>query len=127
MTLRSARLVNTLLLRVEAFARTDLTQRDWQRVRFSAHEMEQHTVKTVSSHGLVGASAGSLVSDLNINVQTLGLGVGVNTSALRAPLTAAAVPIDALVDDVTALLGISLGEADVRVNGVRCNEPALVG
>ncbi len=34
--------------------------------------------------------------------------------------------LDALVNDVLRSLGIGLGEADVWVNGVRCDGAALV-
>ena len=71
------------------------------------------------------------MGNLSIGVQLLGLGLAVGngpvTAALGQVLGAAAAPLDGLIDSVTALLGVKLGESDVRVNGLRCKGAALVG
>ncbi len=48
------------------------------------------------------------------------------TAAVNSTLAAVATPLDGVVNGLTGLLGLGLGEADVRVNGVRCNAVALV-
>jgi len=37
-----------------------------------------------------------------------------------------ATPLDDTINGLTGLAGVSLGEADVRVNGIRCQNVALV-
>jgi uncharacterized membrane protein len=48
------------------------------------------------------------------------------TTALNSTLSTVATPLDGVINSLTGLLGLGLGEADVRVNGVRCNAVALV-
>jgi uncharacterized membrane protein len=45
---------------------------------------------------------------------------------VQGVLTSVAAPLDSLVNGLSDLLGVRLGEADVRVNGVRCGGAALV-
>ena len=42
-------------------------------------------------------------------------------------LSTAAAPLDATLDGLEALLGVRLGTADVRINGLRCNGAAISG
>jgi uncharacterized membrane protein len=41
-------------------------------------------------------------------------------------LTPLAPALDGVVDQVTQLLGVHVGQADLRVDGVRCGKPTLV-
>jgi uncharacterized membrane protein len=45
---------------------------------------------------------------------------------VKATLQPVTPVLDALVNDILTSLGIGLGEADVWVNGVRCDGAALV-
>ena len=47
-------------------------------------------------------------------------------SLVQSTLTAVAAPLDQLIDGLTAVLGVKLGEADVKINGLRCKGAALV-
>ena len=63
-----------------------------------------------------------------MNILGLGLPLGapaIQQSVAKALGTATA-PLDAVVNSLTGLLGLHLGEADVRINGVRCHASALV-
>lgn len=49
------------------------------------------------------------------------------TSTLGNTLSAVAPALDLVVGQVTALAGVHVGQADVRIDGVRCGTPVLVG
>jgi uncharacterized membrane protein len=123
-----ATLVRTAALQVEGYARIELGGRQWQTVRFSGAEIDRGVVKTVATRDAARATLSSLLGETDLSVRVLGLGLGVGpvTSALRGTLTSVAAPLDELVNGLTDLLGVRLGEADVRVNGVRCGGAALV-
>ena len=130
-TITPAVLLNLLLVKATAQSVVDLGGEQWQAVHFAAADIAAHTVKSVQTTNIAQASVASLVSNLSIGVQLFGLGVAVGngpvTLALGQVLSVAAAPLDGLIDSVTALLGVKLGEADVRVNGLRCQGAALVG
>ncbi|HRP09908.1 MAG TPA: TadG family pilus assembly protein [Terricaulis sp.] len=122
--LRPARatLVRTAALQVEAQARIELGGREWRRVRFSGADIDNGVMKTVSTRDAARATLASLLGDTDLSVRVLGLGLGLGgvTQALRGTLSGVAAPLDGLVNGLTDLLGVRLGQADVRVNGVRC-------
>lgn len=125
---RAAELVRTPLARVEGAARVDLGGAQWQDVRFSRADIERGAVKSVATRDIAAATMSSLLGRTDLNVRALGLGLNLGglTASLRGVLNAAAAPLDELVNGLTDLLGVRLGEADVRVNGVRCGGAALV-
>ena len=129
-TIAPAILLNLVLVRATALSIVDLGGEQWQPVHFTAADIAARTVKSVQTTNIAQASVASLVGNLSIGVQLFGLGLAVGNGpvmlALGQALSAAA-PLDGLIDAVTALLGVKLGEADVRVNGLRCKAPALVG
>lgn len=123
-----ARIVSAPLVAVSGQARVDLTGPGWQEVDFSSADIAARTVKTVSSNSLVQGVVLSLVKKLNLTVNVAGLGLGTSavSGLVGVTLAPAAPALDGVVNSLTALLGIHLGQADVRVNGVRCGVPALV-
>jgi uncharacterized membrane protein len=102
----------------------------WKPVKFTSAEVQARTVKTVSTTDIAQASLGSLISGLSLDVNLLGLPLGLGESAitlaLGSVLGAAASPLDDLINSLTGLLGVQLGQADVRMNGLRCRDAALV-
>lgn len=119
-----ATIVNIAGIKVTGSARTDLSGDGWQTVTFDAGEIDGRATKTVDSDGIVGAIAGSLVGKLHLNVAGFALP---GLSGLVSPLlSAAAPPVDQLLSGLLDLLGLHLGQADVRINGVRCGQAALV-
>ena len=119
-----ATIVNVAGIKVTGSARTDLSGDGWQTVTFDAGEIGARATKTVDSGGIVGAVAGSLLGKLHLNVAGLALP---GLSGLVSPvLSAAAPPVDELLSGLLDLLGLHLGQADVRINGVRCGQAALV-
>lgn len=125
---KPAKIVDTLLLTVEGAANTSLGGELWTPLSFSASDIVERKVKTVATRDLAQASVATLLGNTTLTGKALGLGVNVGPvlATVKPALTQAAPPIDALFNDITDFLGLHLGEADVRVNGVRCNGAALV-
>jgi uncharacterized membrane protein len=129
-TVSPAALVNLLLLQATAAATVNLGGGTWQPVQFSATDISSGVVKSVQTSNIAQATVASLLTNTRIGVQLLGvnivLGLGPIQSALGNTLTSVAVPLDQTLNSLTALLGVRLGEADVKINGVRCKGAALV-
>lgn len=125
-----AELVKTALIQVTGFAKAELGGQTWKSVSFNGSEIASGTVKTVKTSDLMQSLFSTLLSTLNLKVKLLGLGLGLGSgpvaAAVNAALATVASPLDGVVNSLTGLLGLGLGEADVRVNGVRCNAVALV-
>lgn len=127
-----ARLVNAApLLRVNASAHAALVQSMPRDVRFDYADITAGTVKTASTSIQFGMIA-RLLADLQLDVEllpgagglTLPLGGALKpatTAAVRLGLAQAENPIDLLLGRVLDVLGVGLGEADVRVHGLRCD------
>ncbi|NWK95315.1 hypothetical protein DM806_06480 [Sphingobium lactosutens] len=122
-------LLQLLLVTATAKASIDLASTDWKSVRFTQAEIDAATLKTVNATGLVQGLTGSLVKGMDLRVQLLGLGLNLSsvTSLIGTVLQAGAPAVDALLQQVEDLLGLHIGQADVRVNGARCGEGTLVG
>lgn len=123
-----AQLVRVGIARVEGEARIDVGGDQWTNVRFSNGDIERGAVKSVATRDAARATVSSLLGQTKLTVRAggLGLSTGALTSAVQGVLTAAAGPLDSLLNGLSDLLGVRLGEADVRVNGVRCGGAALV-
>lgn len=130
LTIQSANLVQALLVRVKGSSTVKLGGASWQNVSFSASDIAAGTTKTVSTNDLAQATVSSLIGNLNLTVSLGNLGIGVGqlgvTQAVGSLLGAVASPLDGLLDGLEDLLGLHIGQADVRVNGVRCHDAALV-
>jgi len=125
-----ATLVNLLLLQVTGQAQVNLGGGSWQSVSFSQADIAAGTTKTVSTNNIAQATAASLLPNTTLQIQLLGLDIllgqlGV-TSAVQQLLTAVAPSLDAVINAVEGVLGVQLGQAMVTVNGLRCNDAALV-
>lgn len=124
-----ALLAHALLLDVTAKAHVDLGGVTWQQIAFSANDISAGTIHTVSTGDLLQGVATSLISKMDLQVAVLGIGVNVSaaTQLVGGVLKPLSPALDGLVDQVTGLLGVHVGEADLRVDGVRCGKPTLVG
>jgi uncharacterized membrane protein len=128
-TLNRAAIAKSLLVKVTGLANISLGGTNWQSVDFSAADIAAGRVQTVSTNDLTQGVATSLLSGIDLRATALGLGVNLSavTSAVGGLLTPLAPTLDTLVDQVTGLLGVHVGQADVRVDGLRCGKPILVG
>ncbi|APZ98101.1 hypothetical protein BWQ93_06110 [Sphingopyxis sp. QXT-31] len=124
-----ARLLKLPLASVDAEAELFLSDLEEKPVAFSRDDIADGTVKTVSSTGLVAGAAKSLSDRMELTGSVLG--IGLNLGALKtlvAQTVATAAPVlDGVLEQVTAVLGLHVGQADARVNALRCGQARLVG
>lgn len=129
LTPTDATLVQLPLVRVTALGDLRLGGASSQSVRFTRAEIDADTTKSVATNDIAQASIASLIAGTDIDVTVLGLGLSASsiTTAIGTGVSAAAPTLDTLLADVTRLVGLRLGEADVRVLALRCGAPMLVG
>jgi uncharacterized membrane protein len=130
LTVSAATIAKTPILTATARSEVKIGGLAWKPVRFSQSEARARTVKTVATTDIAKATVSSLIGGLSLNVQVLGLGLGLGqgplTATLASILSGAAAPLDDVINSLTGLLGVRLGEADVQMNGLRCRDAALV-
>lgn len=121
------------LVRLIASGEVEVADPGFRATRFSASEIDEQSVRTVTANGLASGLIGSLFGKLDVQVQALGLGLGLGglVSSLETLLAPLGPVLDAAIQPVLDLAGLKLGQADVRVHGVTCDEgqrpPVLVG
>lgn len=123
-------LISAPLLTVKGAGDVHLGGATWQTVNFSRAEIDARQKKTVSTRDTARATIASLFASAKLKVQLAGLGVllgsGPVTKTVEALLTDIAPSLDVVLNSVTDLLGVRLGQADVRVRGLRCGGAVLV-
>lgn len=129
LTLSPASIVALPLIGVQGQSTVRLGGTSAQAVSFTASEIASHQMKTVSSNDLMRAVATSLIGSMRLQVSVAGLGINLSavTATLGSVLNLAAPALDGLLTQVTGLLGVGVGQADVRIDGVRCGAPMLIG
>lgn len=128
-TVSRATIVDTPLVDVVGSSEVSLgASEPWQRLTFNAAAITAGTMQTVRSTQPVGGVAASLMAHPTLQVILLGLPIPISplVSAVGGLLQTAAGPIDGLLGLVSGTLGVGIGEADVRVTGIRCGMAALV-
>lgn len=123
-------LLNALLLRVTGSALVEMAQTSPVILGFSSADIAAGTLKTASTTTPISSLTGSLLGDLDLTVNVLGLGLSspaLIAQALRDLLSPLTPVLDQTLESVLGTLGLGIGEADVRVYGVRCDRAVLVG
>ena len=125
---RAARVVRLPLASVDAEAELVLSDLNEKQVPFSRRDIDDGEVKTVSSSGLVAGAAKSLSDRMDLRVNVLGIGLNLNAlrTAVGESVALAAPVLDTVIADITGLLGVHVGQADARVNALRCGKAKLV-
>jgi uncharacterized membrane protein len=124
------RLVDALLLRITGSAHVEVAQATPVMLDFSSTEIAGGVLKTAQTETLVSSLAGTLLGDLDLTVNVLGIGLNspaVIAQALRDLLAPLSPTLDLTLAGTLGALGLGVGEADVRVYGVRCDHAVLVG
>ena len=123
------KLLGITVLQALASSLVEIAQTTPIPLNFSAAEIAAGTIKTAKTTTMVTSLTGSLLDHLVLNVPVLGLGL--NLTSLKALLKAILLPVapvlDLTIGRLLDALGLSVGEADVRVYGVRCTHPVPVG
>lgn len=135
LTSSPATLVSVLkLVTVTANADLEIADLNWQETTFNASDISSQTVRSVRSRGFVNGLVVSLLQRMEVDVglgPLGGLGLGNLVGAVGVLLTPLGPVLDGVVQPLLDLLGLKLGEADVRVHGVQCptrgRTPVLVG
>ncbi|HTZ71684.1 MAG TPA: TadG family pilus assembly protein [Acetobacteraceae bacterium] len=99
-------------------------------VNFNATDIQNDTIQTSDTTDFLGALIASLVGNLQMQVNVLGLQVIVPpglTSSVAAALTPAVAPVDQLITGVLQTVGVGVGEADTWVTGAHCSAATLSG
>lgn len=117
-------------IKIDAIAHVEAKNLQASRLTFSPNEVASHTIKSVSTKDILSSTTKTLLGNLDaqINVGDL-LSLGAPTlltQALAQTLGAATAPVDQLLYNLLLLVGVRVGEADVRVTGVKCQQPVLV-
>ncbi|MET3927207.1 TadG family pilus assembly protein [Devosia sp. 2618] len=128
-TLVEVKVLFITVLKVLASAMVEIAQTTPVPLSFSSSDIAANAIKTARTSTVVSSLTGSLLDNLTLEVPILGLGL--NLTSLRVLLKAILSPIAPVLDltiaRVLEALGLSIGEVDVRVYGVRCTSPVLVG
>ena len=123
-------LIHALLVNVDGRAEVDAgAAESWQPMFFTAAQVANADVETVSSGSAVAGLSESLVRNLELDVSVGGLlqlPVGPVVNAVGSQLMLVAPALDTLIDTITDTIGVHYGQADIRVTGMRCGTPALV-
>ncbi len=128
----AVRLLLVPLLSVKGSAAFEMTNINSTNLVFNHTEITAKTIKTVSTQNLTQSLTTSLVSNLSLTANLLGLPIdlsallGTVKPAVVALLNGVAAPVDTLVYNLLAALGVRVGQADVRVTGATCGRSVLV-
>lgn len=125
-------LVTLDLLAVNGSASVAVDNASPTTLTFDSADIAGKKIKTVSTRNIAQSLTTSLIEDLSLSVNALGLGL--NVTALLGTVKPAVVrvldgvtePVDTLLYNVLAALGVRIGEADVRVGGASCGRSVLV-
>jgi len=127
---RKARLVDTALLSIDALAHGEVKNLTKTLLTYTPTEIAAKATKSVSTRDTLTSAIKSLLGDLDVEVNIKLLNLALNTSlvtkALASTLTTVTPAIDELLYNLLLAVGVKIGEADIRVTGVRCQRPALV-
>lgn len=120
--LAPAAVVDTSALKVRATARVNVGDSGDTRLTFTRNDITSLKAQTVGSKNILGSTLTSLVSNANLDIQVLGLGIALPglPATLRAILAGVAAPLDPVLDSILQLVGVGIGEADVRAAGLEC-------
>ncbi len=126
-----AAIVDSALLAINGSALINATNMTKTKLTFTQSDITQAKIKSVSTKDTVTTLVSSLLKNLNLDIRLLFINLdlgglaGIQT-ALANTLVAVTAPVDQLLYNVLLVLGVKIGEADVRVTDVRCQQPALV-
>ncbi|MDH2380865.1 hypothetical protein [Bradyrhizobium sp. CER78] len=118
-----ATLVNLGAITVTGLANTCMGNTALTSVNFSYSEIQSLMMKTVTTTNFTSSLMSCLLGNLalNVNVSPLGVpipGLGATASGILNDVTS---PVDQILASLLATLGVSIGQANLRVMGIRCD------
>lgn len=95
---------------------------------FTQSEVDSDTIKQVGTTNFSQSIFSSLIDNIDLKVTTLGWGItlsGTEAVAVKTLLGSVSEPLDNLAYTILSVMGVYLGEADIRVYGIRCGSAVL--
>ena len=129
----TATIMETPVSRLTVYGSVDAGGANVIPVRLSLDEVEAGVRKETGTQDLLATKMATLLQNLDVQAQVLGLGLGLGNNALpgqdavTALIASLAPQLDALVNQATAVAGVKLGVAEVGVNRLSCGRPMVVG
>jgi uncharacterized membrane protein len=122
------KMIDVLLLSVSGRINLAIGQTRAIPLSFSSSDIANGTIKSAKTSTIVGSVGTAILTGLELRVDQLPLlgVVDVITGLVRALIMPLAPTLDMTIDGLLSLLGVKLGEADVKVLGVRCAAPSLI-
>lgn len=117
------------LLNASAIAEVNVTNLDKSKLTFQPSDIAAKAIKNISTKDTLTSTVQSLLGNTEIDVQLLTLTLGTPkavTAAVSQSLTGLTKPLDELLYNTLTMLGIKIGEADIRVTDARCQQSVLV-
>ena len=124
-----ATIVDTTLVKIAALGHAYATNISTDTLTFSPQDIRDGEVKFVSTRDTLTTLTASLIGNLELDIKILLLTLGTPASvksALTSTLSTLTTPLDSVLYNTVLMLGIRIGEADVRVTGVNCRRSVLV-
>ncbi|MDO9418944.1 pilus assembly protein TadG-related protein [Pararhizobium sp.] len=124
-----ARLVDSLLLKIDGIAHVEAKNLKPSRLDFSPAEIARGDLKNVSTKDALTSATQTLLNNLDVDIKILMLTLGTPKAlqnALAQTLAGVTPQVDQLIYNLLLLVGVKIGEADVRVTGVGCQPSVLV-
>lgn len=124
-----AKIVQAPLLTVTGSADVKVTNNAPTTLVFTGTDIQKRVIKTASTRDITQSLTKSLLNSLNLDVQILGLGLGLPgpiKQTVSGLLSAATPAVDTLLDSLLLTLGVRVGQADIRVTGISCARAVLV-
>lgn len=127
--IQPARLISIPAVRVTAGAHVSVSNMNATTLIFNARDIRDGAVQRVGTRDFTQSLLASLNETLSLNVVLAGIDLGLGqilSGTLRTTLRGVAPILDPTLGRVLSTLGISLGEADIRVHGAECGQAVLV-
>lgn len=121
---KPARLFSALGIAVTAKAQARIGSMTEQALTFDWTDIAQHASKTVTTRDYTRSLVASLLDSADIKVTVVGiplLPVNLVVGAVLSSLSPLTATLDGALNAVLAIAGVNLGQADIWVNGARCN------
>lgn len=120
------------LLKIKGFAHAMMGNDVAIPLTFTQSDIAARKTKTATTSNYTSSLTTTLIDDLQLSVEPLGLPLdigwllGVVKPPVKLALGAVTPVLDKLLYNLLGILGVSLGQADVRVTGATCGRALLV-
>lgn len=113
------------LVKLTGRGHVEIADVGYRATTFTSSDIAGQKIRIVTSSALAAGLIATLVQRLEVTVDPLGLGIGLGgiVQALGVLLSPLGPVLDGAINPLLDLLGLKLGQADVRVHGLSCPGP----